>query len=257
MTNPLKRVAYRVRDFLVSPLLQKTPTLKYPDAASQLTLSFTYRTLAESGNALPNLGQVGFKAFSQTDEDGILVYIFSIIGTVTKTSVEVCVGNGIECNTANLIINHGWHGLLVDGNETLVKQGQEFYRRNPHTYVYPPRFVHSWVTRENVNKVIRENGFEGTVDLLSIDVDGVDYWILEAINVIEPRVIVVEYQDIVGPEMALTVPYRDDFNAYEYPTTLGMPNFCGDDVFESRATCYLCPQETQSPEQSRNRLPLS
>lgn len=57
--------------------------------------------------------------------------------------------------------------------------------------------------------------------------DGVDYWIWDAIKVINPRVVVVEYQDIIGSEKALTVPYSDDFNAYVYPTTLGVPNFSG------------------------------
>jgi len=201
--------------------------MQYPDAAAQLQLKFFFRYLSETGNPLPGLSEVGFKTFSQTDEDGILLYIFSIIGTVNKKSVEVCAGNGIECNTANLIINHGWHGLLVDGNELLVKQGQNFYRKNPHTYIFPPKFVQAWITRDNIDKIIRDNGFEGEIDLLSIDMDGVDYWIWEAIEVIDPRVVVVEYQDIIGHDKALTVPYSDHFNAYKYPTTLGMPNFCG------------------------------
>lgn len=171
--------------------------------------------------------EVGFKAFSQTDEDGILLYIFSIIGTANKTCVEICAGTGVECNTANLLINHGWHGLLVDGNEGAVRQGREFYQRNPSTNVYPPLFVHSWITRGNVNELLCKSGFEGEIDLLSIDIDGVDYWIWDAINVIRPRVVVVEYQDIIGPDKSLTVPYSDDFNAYIYPVTRGMPNFCG------------------------------
>ena len=223
--NILKKIAFRGREFLIAPL--RKDFMQYPDVAAQLQLKLIYRNLAESEDVLPDLSEVGFKAFSQTDEDGILLYIYSIIGTVNRKSVEVCAGNGIECNTANLIINHGWHGLLVDGNETLVKHGQNFYQTNPHTYVYPPKFVHAWITRDNINRVIRNNGFEGEIDLLSIDMDGVDYWIWEAIEVIEPRVVVAEYQDIIGPEKALTVPYSDDFYAYEYPTTLGMPNFCG------------------------------
>jgi hypothetical protein len=173
------------------------------------------------------LTQVGFKVFSQADEDGILLYVFSLIGTVNRTSVEICAGNGIECNTANLILNHGWNGLLIDGNEALVKEGLAFYRQHPHTYVYPPKFVHCWITRDNVNEVIKMSGFAGEVDLLSIDMDGMDYWIWEAINVIEPRVVVVEYQDLIGPERSVSVPYEDSFNAYDYPTTLGMPNYCG------------------------------
>lgn len=225
--NIVKRLAYRIREFLIAPLVQRSRTIQYPDAASQLQLKYMYGTIVKSGGALPALSEAGFKVFSQTDEDGILLYIFSIIGSATKTAVEICAGNGIECNTSNLIINHGWHGLLVDGNEARVKQGIQFYKQNPHTYVYPPTFAHCWLTRDNVNEVIRENGFGGEIDLLSIDMDGVDYWIWDAIKVIEPRVVVVEYQDIVGPDKALTVPYSDTFNAYEHPTTLGMPNFCG------------------------------
>ena len=239
---------YRGREFLIGSLVEKNSimgpkvyelekaveelrkqcmNIQYPDAAAQVQLQLTYRVLAACGSFLPDLSHVGFKVFSQTDEDGILLYVFSVIGTVNKQSVEVCAGNGIECNTANLLINHGWYGLLIDGNEALVKQGLEFYKRNPHTYVYPPAFVHSWITRDNINEVVKENGFSGQIDLLSIDMDGVDYWIFEAIQVIEPRVVVIEYQDILGPDRALTVPYKDDFDAYKHPTTLGMPNFCG------------------------------
>jgi hypothetical protein len=57
--------------------------------------------------------------------------------------------------------------------------------------------------------------------------DGVDYWIWETIEVISPRVVVLEYQDIIGPEKSLAVPYADNFDAHKYPTTQGMPNFCG------------------------------
>ncbi|MFA4981715.1 MAG: hypothetical protein WC592_04520 [Candidatus Omnitrophota bacterium] len=222
--NLLKKIACKARGFLVSPLLKQE---NYSSAVCQLQLKLAYKLFAESKNRLPGIDEVGFKVFSQTDEDGILLYIFSIIGAAIKKSVEICAGDGIECNTANLIINHGWHGLLVDGNETLVKEGQEFYKKNIHTWIYPPVFVHSWITRDNVNEIIKKNGFMGEIDLLSIDMDGMDYWIWEAISVINPRVVVIEYQDIIGPDKALTAPYKDDFNAYTYPLTRGMPNFCG------------------------------
>lgn len=225
--NMLKKIAHHVRGFMIEPLLDKGLIVQYPNAAAQLQLKFAYQAMAQSGGRLPGLDEVGFKAFSQTDEDGILLYIFSIIGTVNKKSIEVCAGNGIECNTANLIINHGWSGLLVDGNESLVKRGQAFYRKNPHAYVYPPVFAHSWITRDSINTVVKENGFDGEIDFFSLDMDGTDYWIWEALDAAEPRVVVVEYQDIIGPEKALTVPYSDHFNAHEHPVTRGMPNYCG------------------------------
>ena len=111
------------------------------DAASQLALMMSYRNTVAAGYPLPALSDVGFKAFSQTDEDGILLYLFSVIGAKHKTCVEICAGDGIECNTANLIINHGWHGLLVDGDSARVVEGSVFYRTFANTRVFPPVFV--------------------------------------------------------------------------------------------------------------------
>lgn len=226
MKSLIRDIARRVRDFLISPLVEKYMLQSY-GTISQLQLKFMYEDLCRSGKPLPKLGETGFKVFSQADEDGILLYIFSIIGTESKKVVEICAGNGIECNAANLIINHGWLGLLVDGNGELVVQGRNFYETNRQTYIYPPTFVHAWVTQDNINTIIRENGFAGEIDLLSIDMDGMDYWIWQVLDAVQPRVVVLEYQDIIGPEKALTVSYKDDFNVDEYSINRDAPNFCG------------------------------
>ncbi len=198
-----------------------------PDAASQLLLQLHYRDLVRDRKPLPAVADTGFQCYSQTDEDGILLYLFAVLGTTNKLSVEMCAGDGVECNTANLILNHGWHGLLVDGNEAQVARGKDFYARSSMTYVYPPVFVHAWLTRGTVNDLVKSNGFSGEIDLLSLDLDGVDYWIWEALDAINPRVVVLEYQDCLGYERAWTVPYADDFSASNYPTTNNLPNFCG------------------------------
>ncbi len=222
-----KTFAKRVRDFLATPVLERIQWVPQgPDAATQIQLMLTYRKLARENN-LPRFGEIGFKCHSQTDEDGILLFIFSIIGVVRKLSVEICAGNGIECNTANLILNHGWHGLLVDGDKGNVATGIRYFSRSRHTHVYPPQFVCAWITRDSVNDILSKNSFSGEIDLLSMDLDGVDYWIWEAIDVVSPRVVVVEYQDILGPDRAWTVPYADDFSFRDYPQTDGMPNFAG------------------------------
>jgi hypothetical protein len=198
-----------------------------PDAATQIQLQLEYRRLVREGAPLPRFADIGFKSYSQADEDGILLFLFSVLGVSRKLCVEVCAGNGIECNTTNLILNHGWHGVLVDGDRRLVEQGQAFFARSSQTYVFPPRFVCSWVTRQGVNELLTGNGVAGEIDLLSLDVDGVDYWIWEAIEAVTPRVVVVEYQDILGPDRNWTVPYSDNFSSAAYPKTDGMPNFAG------------------------------
>lgn len=223
----LRNAASRVADYLSRPVRDSLRGYAPPDAATQLLLSHSYRQMVASGAQLPAFSDVGFKAYSQTDEDGLLLFIFSLIGTTNRKCVEICASDGIECNTANLLINHGWTGLLFDGNPELVRRGKAFYQANRSTYVAPPSFVCSWIKRDNINDLLRQNGFAGEIDLFSLDMDGVDYWVWEAITAIEPRVVVVEYQDIIGPERALTVPYAEDFDAWKYPSTDGMPNFCG------------------------------
>lgn len=232
MTTPghslIKRAADRIRGFLAEPTLEAIRRIpQRADPAAQIQLRLAYRRLIEEGRPLPTFGDVGFTCYSQTDEDGILLFLFTVIGVTTKLCVEICAGDGTECNTANLILNHGWHGLLVDGDRRLVEDGRRFYSRSRQTYVYPRRFECSWITRATVNDLITTNGFAGDIDLLSLDLDGVDYWIWEAIEAVTPRVVVLEYQDILGPERTWTVPYSDNFSAAAYSKTNGMPNFCG------------------------------
>jgi len=184
------------------------------DKGVQLLLMLKYQELLRQGAPLPSFEEVEFRSFSQCGEDGILLYIFSLIGSTNKKCAEVCAGNGIVANTANLIVNHGWTGLLVDGDPLKVATGQRFYAECPDTCVWPPTFVQEWVTRDSINGILERGEMAGEIDLLSLDMDGVDYWIWKAIECASPRVVVVEYQDILGPDRAVTVPYADDFRAH-------------------------------------------
>ncbi len=188
-----------------------------PDGAgskvAQLVLANQYCQMARNGSGLPRFQDVEFRAFSQNGEDGILLYIFSLIGMGERRCIEVCAGDGIQCNTANLIINHGWQGLLFDGDPQLVERGRSFYATLGDTFCLPPTFVNSWISRENLNQLIAERGFAGPIDLLSLDIDGVDYWVWEALDVVQPRVVVAEIQCIWGDQRAVTVPYAADFRA--------------------------------------------
>jgi hypothetical protein len=178
---------------------------------SQLILLNQYREIVQRGASLPGFDDVAFRAFSQNGEDGILLFVFGLIGMGNRRAVEICAGDCLECNTANLIINHGWNALLFDGNEQLVNAGRTFYANLGDTFCHPPTIVNAWITRENINQLIRENGFDGPIDLLSLDLDGVDYWVWESLEVIRPRVVIAEVQCIWGAERAVTVPYRREF----------------------------------------------
>lgn len=178
---------------------------------TQILLSLQYRAWQHIGMPRLRFDEVEFRSFSQHGEDGILLYVFSLIGTTDRRCVEICAGDGVECNTANLVVNHGWTALMIDGDAHKLRFGRAFYARHLNTLHRPPQLVHAWVERDNVNTLITEHGMTGEIDLLSLDVDGVDYWIWKSISCIQPRVVVLEYNAALGYDRALSVPYRPDF----------------------------------------------
>lgn len=191
---------------------------------NQIHLRLHYQELARKRQPLPAFDEAQFRVFSQNGEDGILLLLFSVLGTTNKRCVEICAGAGIECNSANLIINHGWEGYLFDGDPSNVAEGRRFYARCQDTSTEPPSMIHAWITAENINDLIRQQGVTGEIDLFSLDIDGVDYWVWRALDVISPRVIILEYSCLWGPDDAVTVPYDPDFVA---TSTADGPNYAG------------------------------
>jgi hypothetical protein len=179
----------------------------------QIQLTLMYRQLLATEATAPSFRDVGFSNHSQYDEDGILLFIFATIGCTNRKCVEICCGNGIESNTANLLIHHGWTGVLFEGDPKLASKAQTFFRNCRGTRFWPPEVSCAWVTRENIDELLQSKGVEGSIDLLSLDMDGIDYWAWEALETARPRVIVLEYNHLWGPDTAVSVPYSPDFEA--------------------------------------------
>ena len=158
-----------------------------------------------------SFADVGFRVTSQSDEDGILLYLFAHLGMRTRRCIEIGVGLPTSSNTTNLITNWGWSGLLLDGDEALVEGARAWFARHPDTAIHGPAFVSSWLDSENINAVVSGAGWHGEIDLLSIDIDGIDYWIWEALDVVAPRVAVVEYNDMWPADRSVTVPHDARF----------------------------------------------
>lgn len=186
----------------------------------QLLLMLHYRELAARGGPLPPTEDMEFSVYSQSGEDGILWYIFSLIGTTNKTVVEIGAGDGIENNSANLLVHHGWKGFLFDASAERLKTARQFYGAIPQTRLWPPAISCAWIHAGNVNDVLRQAGVEGEVDLFSLDIDGIDYWVWEALSVIDPRVVVVEFNNLWEADAAVSVPNDPMFKA-EYNSPQG------------------------------------
>ena len=159
------------------------------------------------GTPVANLQAAEFKVFSQWGEDGILQHLIRHLPIARKLFVEFGVENYTEANTRFLLINDNWSGLVIDRsseNIAHIKSDDIYWR-------YNLKAEHAFVTRESINDILRRNGFLGDIGLLSIDIDGNDYWVWEAIDVISPIVTILEYNSRFGPDRAVAVPYKADF----------------------------------------------
>jgi hypothetical protein len=150
--------------------------------------------------------KVGFKVFSQFDEDGIIQYLINVLPIGGKTFIEFGVENYRESNTRFLLLNNHWQGMVLEGRASDIRSIQ----RDKMYWQYDLQVRHAWITRDNINELLLGAGFGDDVGLLSIDIDGNDYWIWEAVDGIRPRIVIVEYNSVFGLS-PIAVPYAPDF----------------------------------------------
>jgi hypothetical protein len=148
-----------------------------------------------------------FRVFSQWGEDGILQHLLRHISVSRNIFVEFGVENYTESNTRFLLLNNNWAGLVIDGSSDNIA----FNKNDDIYWRYNLKAEQAFITRDNINELIRRNGITGEIGLLSVDIDGNDYWVWEAIDVVCPSVVVVEYNSRFGPEKSVTVPYDARF----------------------------------------------
>lgn len=148
-----------------------------------------------------------FKIFSQWGEDGIIQFLISNIEIESKLFIEFGVENYRESNTRFLLINNNWSGLVFDG----TRRNIDYIRSDSIYWKYNLKADCAFINRENINNLISRNGLSGEIGLLSVDIDGNDYWVWEAINVINPCIVVCEYNSLWGCKNAVTTPYDPNF----------------------------------------------
>lgn len=161
---------------------------------------------------IEDLHEAEFKVFSEWGDDGIIQFLTGYLQIKEKTFIEFGVDNYQQANTRFLLINNNWRGLIMDSSRLNMKgvRSEKIY------WKYNLSAVDTFVTRENINALIRENGFEGDTGLLHIDIDGNDYWIWKEISVIQPVIVIMEYNSVFGCEHPWTIPYTADFNRTKY-----------------------------------------
>jgi hypothetical protein len=148
-----------------------------------------------------------FKVFSQWGEDGIIQFLIRNINIPQKIFIEFGVENYTESNTRFLLVNNNWSGLVIDGNIENVN----FIKNDPIYWQHNLKAISSFIDKDNINSIISENGIKGEIGILSVDIDGNDYWVWQSIDVVSPAIVIVEYNFRFGKDKALTIPYDPNF----------------------------------------------
>jgi len=212
--NILVRTARKI----LEPTLQQIKSLVTQQAAGSAqqfenALILQGRSLAlQNADRAPlkNLHDAEFKVFSQNGEDGILQYLVREAGITQKEEVfvEFGVQNYAESNTRFLLQGDHWRGLIIDGSSEYMAsvRQSDLYWRNDLTA------IDAWIDRDNINQLIGDAGFSGEIGILSVDIDGNDYWVWEAIDVVRPVIVVIEWNSVFGSSHAVSIPYAADFD---------------------------------------------
>ena len=150
-----------------------------------------------------------FKVFSQWGEDGIINHILQVLNLAKPNCLEIGIEDFTECNTRFLAAYRNANLFLVDSSEKALTVISNLELRWKSIL----EFEKNYITTDNINEVIeRASNVVGTLDVFSLDIDGVDYWILKAMENLTFKLVIVEYNSIFGPEIKVTVPYKDTFD---------------------------------------------
>lgn len=213
---------------LVNPHFNRN-FLPNDDSAVQKNLIATWQLMALKTLGHKELVDSGFRVFSQNDEDGILLRLFTHIGCTNRYVVEIgsnCSGSVVDIPenlSTNLIVNHGWHGTVFEMDHVECEKMRHFFAqalatrhfhwdRDGVNIYYSPIIVPVAVDGDNIDLLLMEANREPEPDLLIIDIDGGDFKVAQGITTIKPRVIVVEFEKRFQEHYSVVQFDRHDFS---------------------------------------------
>lgn len=163
-------------------------------------------------------GSWEFSGFSQNGEDGILDVLRRQLRQANRYFIEIGAADGIQNNSAWPVVAERYNGLMVEGDPLLAERA----RRLMLHYSIGAEYVNLFVGRDNIAQLL-SLAMHSDPDVFSLDIDGIDYYIADAVMRagLRPKIFVVEYNSVFGPERCCTVEYRDNFVFTEvHPTHL-------------------------------------
>ena len=156
--------------------------------------------------------ETSFKVYSQNGEDGFIDYLLFSLNIDKPKFIEIGIGTYKECNTRFLFERTGPEGLVIDYIENLEKK----IKKNVHFWKGDLTVVNKMVNSENIINILENNNFDRNVDLFSLDIDGIDYWVLDKLPENFSKICVIEYNSIFGDQLEITVPNESNFTRKKY-----------------------------------------
>jgi hypothetical protein len=198
----------------------KLAALEAATTQTHLLLGRIHSERVRQIGSIDSLAQVEFSISSQFGDDGIIQWLTGRLDLPSHTFIEFGVEDYKIANTRFLLMNDHWSGLVMDGSPESVAAIKD----DEVSFRYDLKAACVWVTAEDINTSIEANGINGEIGLLHIDIDGNDYWVWRAIDVVRPAIVIMEYNSVFGPDRTITVPYDPMFIRSEaHPSRL----YCG------------------------------
>jgi hypothetical protein len=204
----MKKSLKKLYKLIYPPIHRRTiqPVLDAIELNRMLTAKLLIRRIRDDG---PNgsLRASEFKVFSQAGEDGIIQFLISRVPIAKDVFVEFGVEDYSQSNTRFLMMNNNWGGVVIDADQANIN----YIKKTSLYWSGELTAVRAFINRDNINKLIESGGVSGDIGLLSVDIDGNDYWVWERIEVVSPRIVVCEYNNLFGSKEPVTIPYSEDF----------------------------------------------
>jgi len=181
--------------------------LSYKDTLSKIQQSIGRIEARQISYSFDVFNDNEFQVYSQWGDDGLIQHLIHAVNIKRKIFIEFGVENYTESNTRFLLVNNNWSGLVIDGSE----QNIEYIKKDPIYWKYNLKAEFGFITKDNINNIIDNAGIVGDIGLLSIDIDGNDYWVWKDIHTVNPCIVVCEYNSLWGYKKSLTIPYQEDF----------------------------------------------
>lgn len=199
---------------LIRKILNRLFLRKFDDIKVQKGQLFE-RHLEQNLNKITSIEETFFKVFSQDYEDGIIQYLIKSLGLKNIKFVEIGTQDYSESNTRYIFETMRCEGLIIDPTPNLKKKINSFLRTWKNTLTIHNDFINS----NNVVEIIEKNSFEKNLDIFSLDIDGIDYWILEKLPKKIAKIFIIEYNPYFGSKKEICAPNIEYFDRFKYHST--------------------------------------